>query len=82
MLLGKGWEMSEEMRDVSHNEVGNKLVIGRADDDADGRRLRRVRRAMIREAHFRGAAARAEGRIGGRRKKLDAAKRRERHYWP
>jgi DNA invertase Pin-like site-specific DNA recombinase len=39
-------------------------------------------RAMIREAHFRGAAAGAEGRIGGRRKKLDAAKRRERHYWP
>lgn len=35
-------------------------------------------RAMIRERTSAGlAAARAEGRIGGRRKKLDAAKRRE-----
>jgi DNA invertase Pin-like site-specific DNA recombinase len=33
---------------------------------------------MIRERTSAGlAAARAEGRIGGRRKKLDAAKRRE-----
>jgi DNA invertase Pin-like site-specific DNA recombinase len=35
-------------------------------------------RAMIRERTSAGlATARAEGRIGGRRKKLDAAKRRE-----
>jgi DNA invertase Pin-like site-specific DNA recombinase len=35
-------------------------------------------RAMIRERTSAGiAAARAEGRVGGRRKKLDAAKRRE-----
>ena len=35
-------------------------------------------RAMIRERSSAGlAAARAEGRVGGRRKKLDAAKRRE-----
>ena len=35
-------------------------------------------RAMIRERTTAGlAAARAEGRIGGRRKKLDDAKRRE-----
>jgi DNA invertase Pin-like site-specific DNA recombinase len=35
-------------------------------------------RAMIRERTSAGlAAARAEGRIGGRRKKLDTAKRRE-----
>jgi DNA invertase Pin-like site-specific DNA recombinase len=35
-------------------------------------------RAMIRERTSAGlAAARAEGRIGGRRKKLDDAKRRE-----
>ena len=35
-------------------------------------------RAMIRERTSAGlAAARAEGRIGGRRKKLDAGKRRE-----
>jgi DNA invertase Pin-like site-specific DNA recombinase len=35
-------------------------------------------RAMIRERTSAGlAAARAEGRIGGRRKKLDPAKRRE-----
>jgi len=35
-------------------------------------------RAMIRERTSAGlAAARAEGRISGRRKKLDAAKRRE-----
>ena len=35
-------------------------------------------RAMIREPTSAGlAAARAEGRVGGRRKKLDAAKRRE-----
>jgi DNA invertase Pin-like site-specific DNA recombinase len=35
-------------------------------------------RAMIRERTFAGlAAARAAGRIGGRRKKLEAAKRRE-----
>jgi DNA invertase Pin-like site-specific DNA recombinase len=35
-------------------------------------------RAMIRERTSAGlAAARAEGRIGGRRKKLDASKRRE-----
>ena len=35
-------------------------------------------RAMIQERTSAGlAAARAEGRIGGRRKKLDAAKRRE-----
>jgi DNA invertase Pin-like site-specific DNA recombinase len=36
------------------------------------------KRAMIRERTSAGlAAARAEGRIGGRRKKLDAAKRHE-----
>jgi DNA invertase Pin-like site-specific DNA recombinase len=35
-------------------------------------------RAMIRERTSAGlAAARAEGRVGGRRKKLDASKRRE-----
>ena len=35
-------------------------------------------RAMIRELISAGlATARAEGRVGGRRKKLDAAKRRE-----
>ena len=35
-------------------------------------------RAMIRERTFAGlAAARAAGRIGGRRQKLDGAKRRE-----
>jgi DNA invertase Pin-like site-specific DNA recombinase len=35
-------------------------------------------RAMIRERTSAGlAAARAEGRVGGRRKKLDSAKRRE-----
>ena len=37
-----------------------------------------LERAMIRERTSAGlAAARAEGRVGGRRKKLDAAKRRE-----
>ena len=40
-------------------------------DDADGRQLRRVRAAMIRERTSAGlAVARAEGRVGGRRKKL------------
>jgi hypothetical protein len=41
-------------------------------------RERDIRRLVIRERTSAGlAAARAEGRVGGRRKKLDAAKRRE-----
>jgi DNA invertase Pin-like site-specific DNA recombinase len=47
-------------------------------DDANGGFLRGVERAMIRERTWAGiAAARAEGRIGGRRKKLNPVKRRE-----
>lgn len=50
---------------------------GRHGDVREGR-LAEFERAMIRERTSAGlAAARAEGRVGGRRKKLDVAKRRE-----
>ena len=48
-------------------------MLARRDEREGG-----LERGMIRERTSAGlAAARAEGRIGGRRKKLDAAKRRE-----
>ena len=51
---------------------------GGADGDADGRGLCRIRTCNDPCAHVGGlAAARAEGRVGGRRMKLDPAKRRE-----
>jgi hypothetical protein len=50
----------------------------RTHDDADGRLLRRVRARYDPRTHLRRPRRRpGRGRVGGRRKKLDAAKRRE-----
>ena len=62
----------------SITEADRHHDAGRAHDDADGRRLRRIRTRHDPGTDSAGlAAARAEGRIGGRRKKLDPGKRRE-----
>ena len=59
--------------------VGNADALTPVPDAEPGPNVRaEFERAMIRERTLAGLAiARAEGRVGGRRKKLDAAKRRE-----
>ena len=82
MLLGyarvsKGDEQSNALQAKALRAAGCCRIF---EETASGGRWDRpeLRRAMIPERTSAGlAAARAEGRIGGRRKKLDPAKRRE-----
>ena len=85
--------LSRSLKDVLHNmeriaaaSAGFRSVTENIDTATPaGRMMMRMvecfaefERAMIRERTSAGlAAARAEGRVGGRRKKLDATKRRE-----
>jgi hypothetical protein len=68
-----------QRHDGTHNPGRSAYPVpGRAHDGADGWRLAEFERAMIRERTSAGlAAARAEGRVGGRREKLDPGKRKE-----
>lgn len=74
------------MERIGHAEAGFRSITENIDTTTPAGRMMmqmvgafaEFERAMIRERTSAGlAAARAEGRIGGRRKKLDAAKRRE-----
>ncbi len=72
--------LGDEVRFLATVAVSVKIHVLKIGIDRPGkeRRLHDVIRAMIKERTSAGlAAARAEGRVGGRRKKLDAAKRCE-----
>lgn len=76
----------QPLRQVAKSGAGFRSITESIDTTTPAGRLMMLmvgafaefERAMIRERTSAGlAAARAEGRIGGRRKKLDAGKRRE-----
>ena len=93
MVVWKFDRLSRSLKDVPHimERIGNagagfRSITENIDTTTPAGRMMmqmagafaEFERAMIRERTSAGlAAARAEGRIGGRRKKLDAGKRRE-----
>jgi DNA invertase Pin-like site-specific DNA recombinase len=83
---GGRWDRPELHRMLDHLREGDTVVVWKLDRPSRSlkdvlhnmERIAEFQRAMNRERTSAGiAVARAEGRVGGRRRKLDAAKRRE-----